>query len=70
MSDLLVGVLFAAFHAISMSMNGALWEIGNRPEIQTQLREELRLAKSYPDISPYELNKLPFLNNFVMEVLR
>jgi cytochrome P450 len=67
MSDLLVGVLFAAYHAISMSLNGALWEIGTNEQLQCQLRREFNGTSQ---ILLTELNKLPRLNNFVMEILR
>lgn len=70
MSDLLVGVLFAAYHAISMSLNGALWELGTKSYLQDRIREEFLAAPGAPNLSLSELNKLSLLNNYVMEVLR
>eukprot|EP01127_Copromyxa_protea_P006039 TRINITY_DN1584_c0_g1_i1.p1 TRINITY_DN1584_c0_g1~~TRINITY_DN1584_c0_g1_i1.p1 ORF type:complete len:463 (-),score=64.75 TRINITY_DN1584_c0_g1_i1:129-1517(-) len=82
MSDLLVGVLFAAYHAISMSLNGALWELGTNEALQKNLREEFctqlekyKTGTETPEkctshLTLHDLSKLPLCNNFVMEVLR
>ena len=69
MSDLLVGVMFAPYHAISMALNGAFWEIGTKHDLQQKLREEIQNSLLNED-SLNELNNLPFLNNFVLETLR
>eukprot|EP01126_Amoeba_proteus_P007296 TRINITY_DN12619_c0_g1_i5.p1 TRINITY_DN12619_c0_g1~~TRINITY_DN12619_c0_g1_i5.p1 ORF type:complete len:562 (-),score=102.86 TRINITY_DN12619_c0_g1_i5:191-1825(-) len=40
LSDLLVGILFAAYHALTASLHGSLWELGTNQVLQNQLRKE------------------------------
>lgn len=63
----------AGFETSSGTMSFALYELAKRPNIQQQLRAEIRNALQNTDngrLSYEQLNELKYMNNVISEVLR
>jgi cytochrome P450 len=64
-----VPTFFVAGHeTTSTAVTWALYALSQAPDVQSKLREELRVAPSHPTMN--ELNALPYLENVLREVLR
>ncbi|CAE6450061.1 unnamed protein product [Rhizoctonia solani] len=66
-----ISTFLAAGHETTSSTTAwALYALTKHPEIQTKLREELLKSGPGDELSMEELDKIPYLDNFVREVLR
>ncbi|CAE6422749.1 unnamed protein product [Rhizoctonia solani] len=62
--------LAAGHETTSSTVSWALYALTKHPEIQTKLRQELWSTGLGDEPSMEDLDKIPYLNNFVREVLR
>ncbi|CUA72792.1 Cytochrome P450 97B3, chloroplastic [Rhizoctonia solani] len=62
--------LAAGHETTSSSTSWALYALTKHPEVQTKLRQELLSAGLGDEPSMEDLDKIPYLNNFIREVLR
>lgn len=62
--------LAAGHETTSSTVSWALYALTKHPEVQTKLRQELLSTGLGDEPSMEELDKIPYLNNFVREVLR
>lgn len=63
----------AGFETSSGTMSFALYELAKHPEVQQQVREEIREAlqnSENGELSYEQLNDLKYLHNVILEVLR
>lgn len=66
--DELVSLLFAGHETTATMLSWAFYQLGQRPDIRTQLTTELQKAGA--DTSPIEISRLPYLTAVCQEVLR
>ncbi|PXX58065.1 cytochrome P450 [Nocardia tenerifensis] len=62
-----VTILFGGIDASTAALTWALYELSQRPEVASQLRQEVSAAK---ELSPHSLDQLDYLNRFLNEVMR
>ncbi|KAG8685816.1 hypothetical protein FRC11_010041, partial [Ceratobasidium sp. 423] len=62
--------LAAGHETTSSTVSWALYALTKHPEVQTKLRQELLSTGLGDEPSMEDLDKIPYLNNFVREVLR
>lgn len=62
--------LAAGHETTSSTVSWALYALTKHPEVQTKLRQELLGTGLGDEPSMEDLDKIPYLNNFVREVLR
>lgn len=66
-SQSLLGIWFAASHQPWMNLDFVLLELAQRPEWQTQLRDEIG---NHSRLDYETLDKLPYLDSFIKETVR
>lgn len=69
-ANLMIGVLMGGQHTSSATSSWFLLELGEKPELQQQLYDEIKSVIGDRDVTYEDLDKLTLVNNTIRETLR